>query len=106
MNNIYENKFKKYKSKYLKLKNEYNGEGGYYYFWPSERENILKQRLIEEQPELEKRKHPVIEIKTQLNDINIVIAAINKKIKPLLKQSIEKKKYIRPNRTKKKLQYE
>lgn len=94
MNNIYENKFKKYKSKYLKLKNEYNGEGGYYYFWPSERENILKQRLIEEQPELEKRKHPVIEIKTQLNDINIVIAAINKKIKPLLKQSIEKKNIL------------
>ena len=50
MNNIYENKFKKYKSKYLKLK-EYNDEGGRYIFYPSEAEKYLRTELI-----LEKKK--------------------------------------------------
>ena len=50
MNNIYENKFKKYKSKYLKLK-EYSGDGGRYIFYPSETEKYLQTELI-----LEKKK--------------------------------------------------
>jgi hypothetical protein len=43
MNNIYQNKYEKYKLKYLKLKTEYIGEGGYIY--TSKIRNKLNLRL-------------------------------------------------------------
>jgi hypothetical protein len=88
MNNIYENKLKKYKSKYLKLKNEYSSEGGRYLFFPSEREKNLKIQLINEKEILEQCRVPIIELQNKLDIKNVSIDIINKKIKEL---NIDKK---------------
>jgi hypothetical protein len=88
MNNIYENKLKKYKSKYLKLKNEYNSEGGRYLFFPSEREKNLEIQLIYEKEILEQCRAPIIELQNQLDIKNVSIDTTKKKIKEL---NIDKK---------------
>jgi len=93
MNNIYENKFKKYKSKYLKLK-EYNDEGGRYIFYPSEAEKYLRTELILEKKKLSNIEIEIKEIKNNLNKISDLKAPIDKNLQKLSKQLVEQQNIL------------